>query len=110
MRSRGERRRSRLGFESLEGRVALSGLGGIDDGLNHNRRDAVEVRRADDRVGHNAADDKLARHRGLDERANHNALDDNLARHSGKDDRVGHNAADDNLPRHGGKDDGSGHR
>jgi hypothetical protein len=94
MRSRQERSRSRLGFESLEGRVALSGMGvgGLDDGPNHHRgRDAVEVRRADDRADHDAGDDNLARHSGLDERA-------------------GHDVADDNLPRHSGKDDGSGHR
>jgi hypothetical protein len=88
MRSREERRRGRLGFEPLEGRVALSGIGGIDDGPDHHRgRDATEVR--------NAAD--------------HNAGDDNLPRHSGLDERAGHDAGDDNLPRHSGKDDGSGH-
>jgi hypothetical protein len=92
MMSREQRRRGRLGFEPLEGRIALSGVGGIDDGPHHHRgRDAVEVRRADDVVHHNAGDD-------------------NLARHSGKDERAVHATADDNLPRHGGKDDGSGHR
>ena len=96
MRSRQERRRSRWGFEPLEGRVALSGMGGIDDGPHHHRgRDAVEVR--------------ALRHRA-DDPANHNAGDDNLARHSGLDERAGHDAADDNLPRHSGKDDGGGHR
>jgi len=107
MRSRQERRRSRLGFEPLEGRVALSGIGGIDDGPNHHRggRDAVEVRRhgADDAAHHNANDDKGGV-RAL------RRIDDHLPRHSGLDERAGHNAADDNLPRHGGKDDGGGHR
>lgn len=94
MRSRKERLRSRFQFETLEGRIALSGMGGIDDGPHHNRQrghDAVEVR-----------------HR-VDDGAHHQAGDDNLARHGGLDERGGHDAGDDNLPRHGGKDDGRGH-
>ena len=71
---RKERHRSRFTLEALEGRVALSGMGGIDDGPDHHRgRDAAEVR-----------------HDGADDAANHDAGDDNLPRHSGKDDGAGH--------------------
>jgi len=95
MTSRKQRRRTRLMFEPLEGRIALSGIGGgIDDGPHHHRH------------GHTAAE---VRHGGHD-RVDNDPGDDNLPRHSGQDERGGHDAGDDNLPRHGGKDDGGGHR
>ena len=92
MNSRQARLRRRFQLESLEGRIALSGMGGIDDGPHHHHgHHAVEVRRG----GHDRVDNDPG--------------DDNLPRHSGLDERGGHDAGDDNLPRHGGQDDGSGH-
>ncbi|MFO0950161.1 MAG: hypothetical protein U0835_03225 [Isosphaeraceae bacterium] len=90
MNSRQDRRRARLVFEPLEGRVALSGVGGIDDGPNHNRRDAAEVRRADDAPGHHAAGHNLAHHAAKAGAPGHHAVGHNLARHGGRNDRPGH--------------------
>ena len=73
MKSRQDRRRNRIGFEALEGRLAPSGLGGADDPAGHNRgRDAAEIRH------------------GADDPANHNALDDHGRHGHGADDPAGH--------------------
>jgi hypothetical protein len=73
MRSRQERLRSRIAFEALEGRLALSGLGGIDDGPGHHQgRDAAEVRYgANDPAGHDANDDHGHHGHGADDPAGH---------------------------------------
>jgi hypothetical protein len=76
MKSREQRRRTRLMFELLEGRIALSGIGGIDDGAHHYR--------------HRGPATAEVRHGGRDDGANHDAGDDNLPRHGGKNDGGGH--------------------
>src|SRR5262249_28275471 len=61
MRSHYRRNRRSFSLETLEGRVALSGLAGLDDGAHHHRGDhGAEVQMArrapDDPPGHNAHD------------------------------------------------------
>src|SRR4051794_36189911 len=81
MKSHRRSRRSQFVLESLEGRIALSGMGsGLDDGAHHHRGGkAVEVRHgADDGANHDANDDKggvKALRRGADDPAGHNAND-----------------------------------
>ena len=72
--------RTRVGFsvESLEGRIALSGMGGLDDGPLHHRGAETQVERhrhgADDPANHDANDNKgmivAARH-GANDPVNH---------------------------------------
>jgi hypothetical protein len=72
--------RSRFALETLERRVALSGIGGLDDGADDRRGHAAEVqtlrRGADDPAGHHADDDRGGlraprRGRGADGPAGH---------------------------------------
>ena len=83
MMSHRQRTRSRFQLESLEGRIALSGVGGVDDGAHHDRGGPAEVRGgrhgADDPAGHDANDDKggvRALRQGADDPATHDANDD----------------------------------
>jgi hypothetical protein len=79
MKSHRQRVQRRPVLEPLEGRLALSGMGG----LHHQAAQVAEIHGgrhgADDPAGHNARDDKGGvkglRH-GADDPANHNAKDD----------------------------------
>jgi hypothetical protein len=77
MKTRKERIRSRFQLEMLEGRIALSSLGGggIDDAINGHR--------------HGRGAEVQHQRRGQDDPANHNANDDRGHRH-GADDPAGH--------------------
>ena len=98
MRPHRQVRQAQFQLEALEGRIALSGVGGgLDDGSHHHRGREVEVRHAaDDAANHNANDDKggaKAHRHGADDAATHNAHDDKGGakehRH-GADDPAGH--------------------
>jgi hypothetical protein len=115
MKSRKERIRTRFQVESLEGRIALSSLGGggADDAIHGHRHRgglAAEIqmhrRGLDDPANHNANDNRgVARgRRGLDDPANHNANDNRgvVNGRRGLDDPANHNANDDRGGRRGG--------
>ena len=76
MRTNRERRRTRFTLEALEGRIALSGMGGIEDGPHHHR-------------GRHGAQFDNGHHRGNDP-VDHDAHDDHGRHRDGKDDPSGH--------------------
>jgi hypothetical protein len=93
MKSRKERIRSRFQLETLEGRIALSSLGGggADDAIHGHR-------------GGHAADIQMQR-RDHDDPANHDVNDDRdgVNRGPGHDDPANHDANDDRGGRRGGR-------
>ena len=76
MKANREIRRRRFNLEALEERIALSGMGGVEDGPHHHRgRDAAQVgdahHRGNDPVDHDANDDNGHHRRGSDDPAGH---------------------------------------
>ena len=126
MKSNRNRTRMTFQLESLEGRLALSGVSGVvEDGLHHHRGGrTAEVhtlrRGADDAANHDANDDKGGAASGTHRRrGGHNASGDKggvkVLRH-GADDAANHNANDNkggaaSAPKHRrGADDPIGHK